>query len=37
MIEIIRLLAGGMFFWSFIMGGAATGALIDIMIQKLRK
>lgn len=37
MIEIIRLLAGGMLFWSIIMGGGVAGALIDIMIQKLRK
>ena len=37
MIEIIRLLAGGVFFWSIITGGAAAGALIDIMIQKIKK
>ena len=37
MLEIIRLLAGGLFFWSIIMGGAAAGALIDIMIQKIKK
>lgn len=34
MIEIIRLLAGGMLFWSFIMGGAVVGSLIDIKIHK---
>lgn len=37
MLEIIRLLAGGMFFWSIIMGGAAAGAAIEIMIKKLKK